>query len=165
MEISRVKTSLLALAVISFGPNAFAQGQVPNLPRTQLEAQIKANFSRMDVNRDGVVTRQESAAARDVAIGARMDAAFNAMDADRNGSISRAEFASANRKALAAATGGKPIPDRDFDLADTNRDGRVSLPEATVGPLRQFDAADSNRDGVLTLAERQAAAARQKQPR
>jgi EF hand len=135
------------------------------LPRAQMEAQIRANFARMDLNKDGAVTRQESAAARDTALIARMNAAFNAMDGDKNGSISRAEFVATNRNAISRATGGKPMPDREFDGADANKDGRVTVDESLMAPLRQFDAADANRDGVLSPAERQVAASRQRQRR
>ena len=41
-----------------------------------------------------------------------------------------------------------------FDLADINRDGRVTLQEATAAALRHFDMADVNRDGQLTPEER-----------
>ena len=41
-----------------------------------------------------------------------------------------------------------------FELADGNRDGRVTLQEATNAALRHFDTADLNRDGQLTPQER-----------
>ena len=41
-------------------------------------------------------------------------------------------------------------------MADANRDGRVSLAEATAGALRHFDMMDGNRDGRLTPEERAA---------
>jgi Ca2+-binding EF-hand superfamily protein len=43
---------------------------------------------------------------------------------------------------------------RMFELADANRDGRVSLQEATVAAYQRFDMADLNRDGRLTREER-----------
>jgi Ca2+-binding EF-hand superfamily protein len=46
---------------------------------------------------------------------------------------------------------------RMFDIADANKDGRVSLEEAQQAALRQFDAADLNHDGVLTPDERRQA--------
>jgi hypothetical protein len=39
-------------------------------------------------------------------------------------------------------------------MADANRDGRVTLPEATNAALRHFDMADLNRDGQITPDER-----------
>jgi hypothetical protein len=41
-----------------------------------------------------------------------------------------------------------------FEMADANRDGRVTLQEATNAALRHFDTADVNRDGRLTPEER-----------
>jgi streptogramin lyase len=46
---------------------------------------------------------------------------------------------------------------RLFDLADVNKDGRVSLEEAQQAALQHFDAADLNHDGVLTPDERRQA--------
>jgi hypothetical protein len=43
---------------------------------------------------------------------------------------------------------------RMFEQADVNRDGRVTLQEATEAALRHFDMADANRDGRLTPEER-----------
>jgi Ca2+-binding EF-hand superfamily protein len=41
-----------------------------------------------------------------------------------------------------------------FELADANRDGRVSLQEATAAAYQRFDMADVDRDGRLTREER-----------
>lgn len=155
---------LVAITLIVPGA-ATAQKAAPALARSQVEAQIKTNFGRMDTNRDGFVSRAESAEMRDTAINARMNAMFDALDSDRSGTITRAEFMAAQKRAMASATKGKQLPDREFDAADANRDGRVSLAEVLAGPLRQFDAADANRDGMLNAAERQAASNRQRQRR
>ncbi len=42
-------------------------------------------------------------------------------------------------------------------LADANRDGRITLKEATDAALARFDKADANHDGTLTTDERRAA--------
>ena len=42
-----------------------------------------------------------------------------------------------------------------FEMGDANRDGRVSLQEATGAALRHFDSADANRDGQISPEERQ----------
>ena len=39
-------------------------------------------------------------------------------------------------------------------LADLDRDGRVSLQEATASALQRFDRVDANRDGQITPDER-----------
>ena len=41
-----------------------------------------------------------------------------------------------------------------FDMADANKDGRVTLQEATDAAARHFDMADANRDGRITPDER-----------
>ena len=46
---------------------------------------------------------------------------------------------------------------RLFEMADSNRDGRVSLAEAQQAALQHFDRADLNHDGTLTREERQQA--------
>ena len=50
-------------------------------------------------------------------------------------------------------------------MADANRDGRVSLAEATTGALQHFDMMDSNRDGRITPEERAAGRAHMRQMR
>ena len=47
-----------------------------------------------------------------------------------------------------------------FAMADTNRDGKVTLKEATDAALRRFDMADTNHDRQLAPAEMQAARGR-----
>ena len=43
---------------------------------------------------------------------------------------------------------------RMFTMADANKDGRLSLQEATALSLQHFDSADANRDGTVTREER-----------
>jgi hypothetical protein len=44
-----------------------------------------------------------------------------------------------------------------FEMADANKDGRVTLQEAQAAALRHFDMADANRDGQVTPDERRQA--------
>jgi hypothetical protein len=41
-----------------------------------------------------------------------------------------------------------------FEMADADKDGRVTLQEAQTAALRNFDMADANRDGEITPDER-----------
>ena len=109
---------------------------------------------------------------------ARRAAAFDRLDSNRDGSISRAEFAAApggeqrrlkvrtdnnadggmqRRRMMRRMAGGMGmggLGSRMFDMADVNRDSRVSLQEATAAAYRRFDTADANRDGQITREER-----------
>ena len=102
-------------------------------------------------------------------------AAFDRLDANRDGSISRDEFAKGHqirieRKiVMNGAPGamsdhrgmrmkmhrmGGQMGGRMMKMADLNRDGRVSLQEATTSALQHFDQVDTNRDGRITPDER-----------
>ncbi len=102
------------------------------------------------------------------------NAAFDRLDANRDGSISRAEFTSAREvriekrvvvngqrqpgamRGMRQGGGGTMMGAAMLRMADTDRDGRVSLAEATSGALRHFDMIDANRDGRITPEERAA---------
>lgn len=105
------------------------------------------------------------------------NAAFDRLDANKDGAISRDEFAQAREKRVERRTvmkeragaapgaeghkgmrmhrmGGMMMGGQMFDMADANKDGRVSLQEATDAAARHFDMADANRDGQVTPDER-----------
>jgi Ca2+-binding EF-hand superfamily protein len=176
----------LAAAVLSVP--AGAQLAPQGMTRAEMEARVRANFGRVDANRDGYVTREEAQAVRrSVRTERRGDrqagreAAFARLDANRDGSISRTEFLErrqtaergdrrarrAERRAerrewlVARRQGGMRLGGRVFERIDADRDGRVSLAEATTARLRLFERLDANRDGRVTREERrQARAAR-----
>jgi hypothetical protein len=106
-------------------------------------------------------------------------AMFDRLDTNRDGNISRSEFESApprqerrvvihtNRDGAGApgamrgmrgmrmgGMGMGGLRGAMFDMADANRDGRVTLQEATAAAYRHFDMADVNRDGQITSDER-----------
>lgn len=152
--------------------------------RDQVVQKVREHFARLDTNRDGFLTREEAEAGRaemrervanrlreraQRAPGAARDpnAAFDRLDTNRDGMISREEFAQGRearieRRADRAAKGPRGmrgggmagLGSRMFDMADANRDGRVSLQEATDAAVRRFDMADANRDGQVTREER-----------
>ena len=108
-------------------------------------------------------------------------AMFDRFDTNKDGAISREEFAKSRerhveRVVINGAPGAPmavppvpPIPHAPmmrmhrfgglgagfmFDMADANKDSRVSLQEATDAAVRHFDMADANRDGRITPDER-----------
>ena len=152
--------------------------------RAEVAAHVRTMFDHLDNNRDGSITKAESEAAKakmGMRMAGRMGqhggggggampdrgAMFDRMDANRDGSISRDEFAQApmrhgpdgggmmrqmHMKMGMRGMGG--MGGHMFEMADANRDGRVTLQEATNAALRHFDTADVNRDGQLTPDER-----------
>ena len=149
--------------------------------RTEVGAHIRTLFERLDTNRDGSITkaevearkgdRRERIARRVERRGAAHGQMFDRIDTNRDGSISRAEFEAApmrHERRIMVADGPRGAGHRMrsmrmgfghlrgqmFDMADSNRDGRVTLQEATVAAYRHFDMADANRDGQVTREER-----------
>jgi Ca2+-binding EF-hand superfamily protein len=142
-------------------------GQRMNQSTPQRAAKL---FDRLDADHDGKITRAEVEARRAARFAASANAAkpathpaksvlFARADANGDGTITRAEFdasvANGKIKLRHVNMAGSWI-ERLFDMADVNRDGRVSREEAQHAMLQQFDAADANHDGVLTPDERQA---------
>ena len=106
------------------------------------------------------------------------NAAFDRLDTNRNGSISRDEFAKGRemriekrieRRGPDGAMPGAMRMDHGghgmammrgpmiLKMADANKDGRITLQEATTATLQHFDKVDTNRDGRLTPDEMRAA--------
>lgn len=159
--------------------------------RADLQLRVEKQFAKRDSNRDGVLTTEEMGhrggamkmrrmserqAARDP------NAAFDRIDANRDGSINRDEFARARQvrieqrvavnqagepgmKQRRGRHGGGMMGAAMLRMADANRDGRVTLAEATTGALRHFDMIDTNRDGRITPEERAAGRAHIRQMR
>ncbi|HJS41254.1 MAG TPA: EF-hand domain-containing protein [Sphingomicrobium sp.] len=102
------------------------------------------------------------------------NAAFDRLDTNKDGAISREEFAQHREQRIERRTvmkDGQAMPGMPhegmrmhrfggmmgghmFDMADANKDDRVTLQEATDAAVRHFDTADANRDGRLTPDER-----------
>jgi Ca2+-binding EF-hand superfamily protein len=108
--------------------------------------------------------------------------AFDRLDTNKDGAISRDEFARGHEQRIErrmvinqapGAPGAIPpvpgVPHRGmrmhhrfggmigghmFDMADANKDGRVTLQEATDAAVRHFDTMDANRDGRISPEER-----------
>lgn len=150
--------------------------------RADVQAKVAEHFARLDTNRDGFVTKAEAEAARAQFAerirersGERREKAFDRIDANNDGAISKAEWDARSteraQRVAARDRNGDGRPDRRggarfmrgmhgfgghmFEMADANRDGRVSLQEAQTKALQHFDMVDANRDGQITREERQ----------
>lgn len=170
------------LAQVATAPAPVPQDQAAPKAHTRAEVQSKVaeHFARLDANRDGFVTKAEADAQRDRRRAeiterrverreVRREHRFEQLDTNKDGSISRAEFDTAHehRDARVAQRGGKRMAramhrmggmhafgGHMFEMADADKDGRVSLQEAQAAALRHFDTADANRDGQISREER-----------
>ena len=115
----------------------FVQSGTPSTPHLDRNAM----FDRMDTNHDGMISRQEFALNGHVP---------GTPEGPTRLIIARDEH----------APGGllyhrqMGMHGRMFEMADANRDGRLSLQEMTDAALRHFDMADANHDGRITPDER-----------
>ena len=149
---------------------AASQSQFDDRMAKSAPKRIAKMFDRLDTNHDGEITQSDldSARAARLAKSGKQPKAgrrgtsslFARADANKDGIVTRAEFDAATGsgriKVRHANMRGSAIV-RLFDLADVNKDGRVSLEEARQAALQHFDAADLNHDGVLTPDERRQA--------
>jgi Ca2+-binding EF-hand superfamily protein len=101
-----------------------------------------ALFDRLDANKDGMISRQEFAAHAQVREERRVVVHGGPDDAPGMPATEPMHQM------------GMRMHVRMFEMADANRDGRVSLQEMTDAALRHFDMADANHDGRITPDER-----------
>ena len=149
--------------------------------RTAMVQKVQEHFAKLDSNRDGFVTKKEAdriekRRAGDGVETADRGAVFDRLDANHDGSISREEFTSAKRQVNERRvivikdddagghremrmhrTGMGRFGGQLFEMADADKDGRVSIQEATNAAAAHFDKADANHDGTLSRDEKRAA--------
>ena len=134
-----------ASAKVPAQPAAGAQGAAAPLTRADVIARLRAEFTKLDTNRDGYISQQELAAglvaeqAQALAeIRQKRSEAFDAMDTNHDGQLSREEF-------LAAVKAG-PLPDSAAIIAkmDTNKDGSLTFAEFSARRLAAFDQQQAN---------------------
>jgi hypothetical protein len=129
-----IKTFLagVGLSVALTGTVAAAQPALrmpQTMTRSDVAAQVRNVFARLDSNRDGALTQTEAQA------GGRQLGGNNGQGAGGR------------------RMGG--MMGRMFGMADVNRDGQVTQSEASAAALGHFDTVDRNRDGRITPDERQ----------
>jgi Ca2+-binding EF-hand superfamily protein len=107
-----------------------------------------AAFDRLDANKDGSISREEFAQAREERIERRVERREKIKEgAPKDGKDVR-------RFVLRRHGGG--FGGRMIVMADSNRDGQITLAEAETMALQHFDRLDANRDGQVTREERRA---------
>ena len=110
-----------------------------------------ALFDRLDANRDGSISRAEFTAAP--ALREHRQAARSGPQGERRAERGRV-MRGGDKGAMGMGAMGMGLRGHMFDMADANRDGRVTMAEATAAAYRHFDMADANRDGQITPDER-----------
>lgn len=171
-------------AIAQVAAGAAPQAPEPSTVHTRAEvsAKVAAHFAKVDSNRDGVVTKAEADAAAEAFRAKwaerrkdrrenRADRMFERLDSNNDGSVSRAEWeighaqkeqriasrghdGDGRKQGMRAMHGMSGFSGRMFDMADADKDSRVTLQEAQAAALRHFDMADTNRDGRVTREER-----------
>lgn len=120
-----------------------------SVPRSQVVASAEREFATIDADRDNAVSRAElerfqtAVIAKNIA--AANTAAFARLDEDKNGQLSAIEFAKVNPAPKAEVTAAF--------LADTDKDGKISLQEHRAATVEKFNKLDGNHDGLLTAEE------------
>ncbi|HVP29471.1 MAG TPA: EF-hand domain-containing protein [Myxococcota bacterium] len=126
--MKRIATSLsLAAGLALAGP---VRAQEPAPPQ---KYDPKVAFAETDTNGDGRIDHAE--------LMTRIVDVFYLADTNKDGYLSTEEMTAA------------VVYQSDFDEADLNHDGKISMPEFEHDRAKQFEAADLNHDGVLTLEE------------
>jgi len=118
-------------------------------------------FTAMDADKNGQVSRQEY----DAAHAERQQKWADAREAGKPGSDGKAEGRRWGRHGGHhrgpgmgfAMGGGRMGGEKWFEHADADKNGSVTLAEASAKPLERFDAIDTNKDGTISPEERQAA--------
>ena len=145
--------ALLPAAVSAQAP-APASAPAKPLVRAELVKELDASFTRIDTNRDEVVTKVEADASQERArqqnltrLQQRAEQQFAQLDTDKNGQISLAEFKAI--AAVARVTSGEAA----IAMLDANKDQKLTLQEFRSKRLAEFDALDADRNGQLTQLE------------
>lgn len=150
------------------------------LTKDEVPDRLQGLFTRTDTNHDGKLTPDEIRASASTQAGphgrpqqsgeaTRMDPVLNAIDTNHDGIISKDEIAAAptplksldkdgDGQLSAAELRPRPMGPSDrakhmLDEWDTNKDGKLTKPEAPDRVQQQFDTIDTNHDRVLSEEE------------
>ena len=114
-------------------------------------------FAALDTNKDGAINKAEFEAGHAARVEKRVIVRTDKRGAGAEGD---AKMKIMRRGGPGMHPGGAMMRMRMgenwFANADADKDGRVSLAEASAKPLAMFDRADANKDGTITPEERRA---------
>jgi hypothetical protein len=154
--------------------------------RAEVQAKVQEYFTQIDANKDGAITQAEFDAHRtakkaewQARRAERRAEMFTKLDTNKNGQLSKAEFDAPRADRGEGMGEGRGIWGGHhrmggmmgrghgmmmgmgggdwFARIDANKDGKVTLAEASARALGMFDKADANKDGTVTPEERKAA--------
>lgn len=150
------------------------------ISKDEVPERMQGLFARIDANNDGKITPDEIRSSAKTQAGpngraqrggeaSRMDPVLNAIDTDHDGILSAAEIAAATSSLKSLDKDGdgelssaelRPRQMTPADRAkhlldewDTDKDGKITKPEAPDRMQEQFETIDTNHDGVLTEDE------------
>jgi Ca2+-binding EF-hand superfamily protein len=112
-----------------------------------------AMFDRLDTNHDGMISRQEFMAAQPMVHREQRVMIMRNGEGPAAGTPGMEGMHGMDMRGHEMGMHGMGMGGHLFEMADSNRDGRVSLQEAENAALQHFDRADLNHDGKLTPDE------------
>jgi Ca2+-binding EF-hand superfamily protein len=122
-------------------------------PMEAVRGDPSAAFDRLDANKDGSISRDEFAKGREQ----RIERRIVMHEQGKDGAAGTPKDGKAVRKHVMRMHGGPGgFGSRMIILADTDKDGKITLAEAEALALQHFDKMDSNKDGKVTPEERRA---------
>lgn len=129
------------------------EGKGPHVVKLEREHRDpNAAFDRMDANKDGALSREEFAKAREERIEKRIVLREERKERAREGTKDGKDA----RKHVMRMHGGRGFGGRMIVMADSDKDGKITLAEAEALALQHFDQLDANKDGQVTPEERRA---------
>jgi Ca2+-binding EF-hand superfamily protein len=128
-----------------------AEGGAPDTRIMREHRDPNAAFDRLDANKDGSISREEFAKAREERIERRIVMRDELKDGDKSPKDGKEVRRHVMRMHGPGGFGGRMIV-----MADTNSDGQITLAEAEALALQHFDQMDANKDGQVTPEERKA---------